>query len=126
MRKLVSILNPWMGVYFAICVALQWNDPDPYSWMPMYGAAMIACILTSLGRLRPWISIAVGLVALVWAIALAPSVFGHASFSSMFQSMKASNPEIEISREMYGLLIVVVWMAALTLAARRRGSAAKE
>ena len=126
MRKLVKILNPWMSVIFAIFVALQWNDPDPYYWMPMYGSAMIACILAALGRLRPWISSTVGLVALVWAITLSPQVFGHARFSDMFQSMKASNPTIEVSREMYGLLIVVVWMAALTLAARRRGSAAKE
>jgi len=120
MRKTVSILNPWMSVIFAICVALQWNDPDPYLWMPMYGAAMVACILASLSRLRPWMSATVGIVALVWAITIAPDVFGHASFGDMFQSMKASNPSIEASREMYGLLIVVLWMGLLTLGARRK------
>jgi len=125
MRRLVKILNPWMSVMFAIFVALQWNDPDPYYWMPMYGSAMVACILAALGRLRPWISAAVGLVALVWAIALSPQVFGHARFSDMFQSMKASNPTIEVSREMYGLLIVVLWMTVLTLAFRGAPSRGK-
>jgi len=120
MRKTISILNPWMSVIFAICVALQWNDPDPYFWMPMYGAAMVACILQSLKRLRPWMSAVVGLVALVWAVALAPDALGHASFGDMFQSMKASNPSIETAREFGGLLIVAAWMAILTLGARRK------
>ena len=120
MRKLVTILNPWMSVAFAIFGALQWNDPDPHLWMPMYGAATLACILAALGMLRSWISATVGVVALVWAVSLSPQVLGHASFSDMFQSMQASNPTIEESREMYGLLIVVVWMTVLTLAFRRR------
>ena len=118
MRKLVSILNPWMSVAFAICAALQWNDPDPWLWIPMYGAATVACILATLRRLRPWISGVVGLVALAWAIDWLVERHPDARFPELFQTMKASNPAIEETRELYGLLIVVAWMLVLTLATR--------
>jgi hypothetical protein len=120
MQKTISILNPWLSVIFAIAAALQWNDPDPYLWIPMYGAAMVACILQAMKRLRPWMSGAVGLVALVWAIAIAPEALELARFGDMFQSMKASNPPIESAREFGGLLIVATWMGILTLGARRK------
>ena len=125
MSKAVSILNPWMGVAFAICVALQYNDPDPYLWMPMYGAATAACILHSSSRLRPWMSATVGVVALVWALTIAPRVLGQGGFGHMFESMKASNPLIEESRETGGLLIVFAWMAALSIASAARAKAAR-
>src|SRR5262245_13250686 len=116
MSKLVAILNPWMSVIFAIFVALQWTDPDPYLSLPTYGSAMVACILRQLGMLRPWMSGAVLLVALGWAAWILLEENPDPHLADMFQSMKASNPSIEESREMYGLLIVAAWMAALTLA----------
>lgn len=127
MRRAVEILNPWMGVVFAICVALQWNDPDPRWWMPMYGAAMMACILQGLSRLRAWMSAAIGLVALVWSATIVPRVVGKGGFGHMFESMKASDPLIEESREIGGLLIIVAWMAVLTISrirSRRTGATA--
>lgn len=123
--KALRVANLAMTIYFAICVALQYNDPDPYLWMPMYGAAMVACILFSRSTLRPWIAGLIGGLALAWAGTIAPRVVGQDGFAHMFESMKASNPLIEESREMGGLLIVFAWMAALTVASAARASAAR-
>ena len=120
-RRAISALDVLMAAVFAVCVALQYNDPDPYVWMPMYGAACLACILFAFSRLRPWMSAAVGLFAFVWASTIAPRVIGKVRFADMFESMQAHGG-VEEAREMGGLLIVAAWMLVLVFASRRRSA----
>jgi hypothetical protein len=49
-------------------------------------------------------------------------VLGNVRFIEMFGAFEMKNIGVEESREMYGLLIVAVWMAVLTVApVTRRG-----
>lgn len=112
--------NALMLLMFAASVAVQINDPDPIWWMAMYGAAAIVAGREVTRRNKPLLPGLVSLVALVWAATIAPRVIGKIPFGSMFQAFEMKDLGVEESREMYGLLLVAVWMAAVALAAWRR------
>ena len=98
---------------FTFSVIVQYNDPDPLTWMAIYGAAAIACALSLMGRLPWWFAVAVGIVALPWAATIAPRVIGQVRFLDMFAEFEMKDLRVEESREMYGLVLVAGWMAVL-------------
>ena len=122
MSKLVSVANVVMFFVFLSFVAVQYNDPDPYLWMPMYGAAALSCWLRWKARPYKLLAAITALVALVWAGFWAPDVLGKVDFVDMFSSWHMITIHVEEEREMYGLLIVAVWMAVLLLSARKRSA----
>jgi hypothetical protein len=115
-RTLWGLANVVMLLAFVFSVVVQFNDPDAFVWIAMYSLAALACALVLLGR-GHWVFPAILMVAtLAWAAALAPRVLGHVRFLDMFGAFEMANAGIEESREMYGLLVVTVWMAVLTIA----------
>ena len=98
---------------FLFSVIVQVNDPDPLTWMAIYGAAAVACLLSIMGRLPWWYAVLVGVIALAWAATIAPRVIGQVPFLDMFQEFEMKDIGVEESREMYGLLFVGGWMAVL-------------
>lgn len=105
-----------------VCVALQYNDPDPVQWMAMYGAAAIVSTIAAFRPGRPawiWPALIAG-AAFVWALTIVPGVIGKIGLGEIFQTMKAETPAIEESREALGLAIVGVWMTVLALSVRRK------
>ena len=98
---------------FVFSVVVQVNDPDPLTWMAIYGAAAIACLLSLMSRLPWWFAVITGLIALAWAATIAPRVIGQVPFLDMFAEFEMKDIGVEESREMYGLLIVGGWMAVL-------------
>jgi hypothetical protein len=107
------VLDTLFLLMFAFSVVVQFNDPDPWRWAAMYGAATFACALTLAHRQRWWFPVVVGLVALAWAATLAPRVLGNVPFLSMFEAFEMKDAGVEESREMYGLLMIAGWMAVL-------------
>jgi hypothetical protein len=118
--KPFQILNALMLLMFVFSVVVQYNDPDPAVWMTIYGSAALACIAVMLKR-DIWIfPAAVFVLATVWAATISPHVLGKVPFLEMFSAWEMKDVGVEESREMYGLLIVAIWMAVLMLRARRR------
>jgi hypothetical protein len=117
-----TVANAIMLLAFMFSVAVQFNDPDPWSWVSIYAAAAIVCAL-EMGRRARWVAPAViAAIAGVWAATIAPRVIGRVRFTDMFAEFEMANVGIEESREMYGLLILAAWMTAVAIAAwpRRR------
>lgn len=108
-----------MLLLFIFGAIVQVNDPDPARWIAVYALAAAACLLTLLRRTHWLLPAILGAVALAWAVALAPRVVGRVPFREMFGGFEMRNVGIEESREMYGLLIIAVWMAVLALRAQR-------
>jgi hypothetical protein len=108
-----------MLLYVSMAV-IQYNDPDPIRWALLYVAAAAACLVYRMTWPAWTAAAAVGLVALVWAAVLAPTALQDFTFRDLVRTMKAETPSIEYSRELLGLLIVVVWMAVLTVVGLRR------
>jgi hypothetical protein len=106
-----------MGILFLFAVAVQYNDPDPWRWAALYGSAAVACLLF-LRRRRPrWLPAVIALLSLVWAGAIFFNLERVAT-TEMFEEFQMKSPVIEESREMFGLLIVALWMCVLTAASR--------
>ena len=123
MRRVLRVLSGLMAGLFVFAAVLQYNDPDPLRWLAIYLSAAAASILYVLGRLRWYIPMLVGLIALAWAATLASSVWGLVSPSQLFEAWEMANPAVEEGREMYGLLIIAFWMAVLVIATLKRRSA---
>ena len=110
---LIKILNIFFCIIFLIFAGLQYNDPDPYLWIPIYLYAAVLCALAANSKFYPvayWVGIiAYGLYALY-------EFFGkdgvlewiqkhHAE--NIAQTMKAEAPWIEETREFFGLVILI-------------------
>jgi len=109
----MKILNYLMTALFLFSVIVQYNDPDPVRWMMIYGLAGAACVLSIVGRLNWMFPAAVGVVALAWALTLAPNVLGKVAFGELFEAFEMKDERVEVAREFGGLLIVAFWMAVL-------------
>lgn len=113
-----------MTAVFALCVAVQWNDPDPFYWMGLYGIALLLAAQAALGRV-PLVpnAAALALFAVLAARSL-PQLLAGREEAFMHWHMLAS--EDEVAREAGGLLLSALWSAvqtAVAAGARRKASA---
>ncbi len=116
---LLSAWNWLMAALFGLSAVLQYNDPDPLSWIAIYAAAA-ACVLWALRRATWPLAAPVAVIAAVWAALLSPDVLGHIRVSDLFLRMSEKGGRVEVGRELGGLLIVLAWMVVLQVAERRR------
>lgn len=110
----------FMAFVFVVMAGVQYNDPDPLRWMAIYGVAATAALLFAFDKLHITIPVVIGVVAIIWALLLAPDVIGKVSVGELFQSVQMKNQAVERGREMGGLLIVVACMALLFVVTLRR------
>jgi len=110
--------NVIVALLMFVSVGLQYNDPDAIVWMAFYGAAGTLAAVAALAPGRyPWtLPALVGLVALVWAVTLAPGWIGQVPIGELFEEFEMADEQVEVARECLGLLIVCVWMTFLALA----------
>lgn len=112
MRKILSIV---FGVLFVFFAALQYNDPDPQVWIPIYGFAALACLMAYTGVGRPWFFILMAAIYLLAAVYQWPPVFHGFSFGEGMRDMN-----IEEARESGGLAICTVAMGLMAWLTRQR------
>jgi hypothetical protein len=103
---------------FLLSVAVQWNDQDPWLWMPIYGFAAALAGLGAAGRL-PFAPNAAALALYLGLFALwAPSLVG--ARHEAFESWQMPAPGDEAPREAGGLAVCALWSAVQTIVARRQ------
>ncbi len=107
MRKTLALIFALIFVLFA---AVQYNDPDPQVWIPIYAFAAVACVMAYAGLGRPWFYVLMALVYAGTAIWQWPPAFEGFLLDKI--GMKTIN--IELAREAGGLAICAV--AMLTMA----------
>jgi hypothetical protein len=107
-------VNIFFIIVFILSAALQYNDPDPYIWVPIYLYGAWLCYQAFKGKYNrvPYI---IGLVVYTgYAVYLffdnqgVLSWAGEHNAENIVQSMKATKPWIEETREFGGLLILIV------------------
>lgn len=110
----MKIFNLVFCVIFVLFAALQYNDPDPYIWIPIYMYAAILCWLAFRGRYFPkayLIGMAVYLAYAGYLFFAKDGVLEWATqhhAANIAETMKAEKPWIEETREFFGLLILIV------------------
>lgn len=103
----MKVLNILFIVLFVLSAALQYNDPDPYIWMPIYLYGALLCFLAVKRRYNPVLYITGLLIYAGYAIYLFFEQNGVWSWAiehdaeNIVQSMKATKPWIEETREFF-------------------------
>jgi hypothetical protein len=113
----VKIFNLTFCVLFILFAALQYNDPDPYVWMPIYLYSSFLCYKAAKNSFYPKAYLLGIIVYGAYAMYLFFDKTGvldwvkqhHAE--SMVQTMQATKPWIEKTREFFGLIILMVVLA---------------
>lgn len=117
-RPLQRFANGLMFVLFVLAAAVQYNDPNPFLWMTVYGTGALCCALYLIDLLPVLVSSLVAGVCFVGALYLLGQIlFGPGTFlDHTGQSVLGLGDEV---REMIGLLITAVWTWILTWWSRR-------
>lgn len=109
-----------MTALFLYFASLQFNDPDPFWWVAIYGVAAGLCgLAASKHPAPPTFSGVVGATALAWGIFLGSKVYGAGSVTPMYAAQKMTGYlfiDTEEGREMGGLIIVAATLALLIAA----------
>jgi hypothetical protein len=110
----MKAFNILFGLIFFLFGILQYNDPDPYLWIPIYAFASIICIFNSREKFNLTSHLLLIGFCIIYAIFLLIAKDGVISWAndhdkeSLVQSMKASKPWIEQTREFGGLIIILL------------------
>lgn len=112
MRKIILLV---FGLLFILFAALQYNDPDPEVWIPIYGLASMACFMAYAGIGRWWLFVGMAVIYVVAAINQWPPVFEGFLFNEV--GMRSMN--IEMAREAGGLAICAAVMVGLAIMMRK-------
>jgi hypothetical protein len=109
----MKIFNIFFCVVFILFAAVQYNDPDPYVWMPIYLYASALCWLAFRNKFYP-VAYLIGIA--VYAIYALYKAFDQNGLidwitkhhaENIAETMKAEKPWIEETREFFGLLILI-------------------
>jgi hypothetical protein len=113
-------LNVVFAALFVFSAGLQYNDPDPWWWVALYGGAAVATV-AALHLRGGWAAAGVvGLIAAAWAGALWYSVSGHVEATDFWRKMSEKGGKVEEMREAGGLSIAAAWLAVSARAGWRR------
>ena len=111
---------------FVISAALQYNDPDPYIWIPIYMYGAVLCWLAFSNKFYPKAYVVGIIIYVVYAIGLFFWKNGVLDWMTKHNAediaatMKAEKPWIEETREFFGLLILIVVLMINYFYTRRR------
>lgn len=113
-NKGLAILNIILAILFLFAAGVQYNDPDMYKWMFIYGGAALSSILWFSDYFIKAVPMVILVVALLWAGFLLPDVLDHGlAVKQTMETFKMTNTGVELAREFGGLIIVVIWMGIL-------------
>lgn len=121
--KTFNIIFTFLFVVFA---ALQYNDPDPYLWVPIYLYTAALCWQASRNKFYPKAYI-IGIV--LYAAYAVYKIFDQNGLldwinlhhaENIAETMKAEKPWVEESREFFGLIILIGVLVINFLYARKK------
>ncbi|MEJ7767559.1 MAG: transmembrane 220 family protein [Chitinophagaceae bacterium] len=110
---LLSVLNGIFFFSFILFAYVNLNDKDSWLWVPIYLVAAICCGLAAFGYLYPWVYLVAMVFYIIYAVRLFFEKDGVRDWivkyknPSIVETMQATKPYIEKTREFFGLLIVI-------------------
>ena len=109
----MKVFNIVFVVLFILSAALQYNDPDPYVWILLYLYGAFLCFMAFRNKFNSTLYLIGLAVYISYAIYLFFDKTGVLNWATehnaenIAQSMKATRPWIEETREFFGLLILI-------------------
>ena len=110
----MKYFNYFFTLIFILFAALQYNDPDPYLWIPIYLYPASVCFMAARHRTISKIVYNLGFVLFgayaVYKLFDTNGVIDWIKYhnaTNIASTMKAEQPWVEESREFFGLLIIL-------------------
>lgn len=109
----MKIFNIIFALLFVIAAVLQYNDPDPYVWIPIYMYGAVLCWLAFRGKYFPQLCMLGAIACFGYALYFFFTENGVLDWirqhnaENIAETMKAEKPWIEDTREFFGLMILV-------------------
>ena len=111
----MKFFNIFFSVVFISFAVVQYNDPDPYLWVPIYLYPALLCFLKFIQKPIPTLAYWAGFLVFgayaIYKMFDTNGIIDWVQFhnaSNIASSMKAEKPWIEESREFFGLLIILI------------------
>ena len=96
-----------IALIFGLFAILQYNDPDYYIWIPVYGSVSFLAFSKAVGRPKKFFALLLAIGLGVWMMTYIPSIVDwiQMGMPNIAGSMKAESPHIELVREFLGLFM---------------------
>ena len=114
----MNFFNIFFILVFILFAAFQYNDPDPYLWIPIYLYPAVLCYLEikqkSINKMAYLAGFLVFGIYAIYKLFDTNGIIDWIKFhnaSSIAATMKAEVPWVEESREFFGLSIILAVMA---------------
>jgi hypothetical protein len=111
----MKIFNIFFCVVFILFAIVQYNDPDPYLWIPIYLYPALLCYFKlmqkPISKIAYWAGFLVFGAYAIYKMFDTNGIIDWIQFhnaSNIASTMKAEKPWIEESREFFGLLIILI------------------
>ncbi len=116
----MKILNIFLVTLFVLSALVQYNDPDPYIWVPIYLFPAAVSFYAIKGKYNKTV-ILIGLIpTTLFMISYIPDFMNWIKMGepSIVETMKAEKPYVELTREFGGLVICVAALVFQYIKAR--------
>ncbi len=114
----MKFFNGFFVLVFILFAAVQYNDPDPYLWIPIYLYPAVLCYLKlkqkPINKKAYWVGFLIFGVYAIYKLFDTNGIVDWIKFhnaTSIAATMKAEQPWVEESREFFGLVIILGVMA---------------
>tara|TARA_B110000037_G_scaffold210586_1_gene261096 strand:- start:154 stop:540 length:387 start_codon:yes stop_codon:yes gene_type:complete len=118
----MKFFNALMLLAFLLSAGVQYNDADPFLWVAIYVLGSAACI-QHWKRHPSWkLPSFVAALGVLWMGFLVPTLQNSEFpiiWDQVFLRADMKTEAVELTREIGGLAILVVWMIALAIRAYR-------
>jgi hypothetical protein len=117
-----------LAALFFASAAVQFNDPDPFVWISIYGATAVIALFAAFDKYNPWIILILMAACVYEAYQFFPGFTTWVSdgMPSITGSMQAESPYIEMVREFLGVVITLSALIFFYVRARRKQLAEAE
>ena len=106
----MKVIKIVLALLFILFAAVQYNDPDPWLWIAIYGLTaglFIANISGWYNKRVLWVLFVVGVAYSLTYIGGVIDYIGMGEPGAIIETMKAEKPYIEETREFFGMWIVI-------------------
>jgi hypothetical protein len=111
----MKIFNIIFCIVFILFAIVQYNDPDPYLWIPIYLYPALLCYLNfaekPFSKMAYWAGFLIFGAYAIYKMFDTNGIIDWIQFhnaSNIASTMKAEKPWIEESREFFGLVIILI------------------
>jgi general stress protein CsbA len=122
----LKLFNIFFCIIFILFAAVQYNDPDPYVWMPLYLYTAVLCWLAFRNKYFPsayLLGIAVYTAYAIYKFFDRNGVWDWITKhheANIASTMKAEQPWIEETREFFGLVILIIVLLVNYIYAKKK------